>query len=226
MLPFTRDEFMAVFARYHNGTWPAVMVWFTFAVLLLAYIYRHASEKQRAGTLLAYLGLLWSWTGAAYMWGYFASINPAANYFGMFFLIQGLWILYESGKSHYIDLTAIPKLQLAASMFFFAYALVLYPLIGNLFGHHYPAAPIFGLPCPNTIFTFAALLLVRSPNGKMLGRLFVIPVAWSAIATVAAIQLSVPQDWMLPAAAIVTTVFALRQKARTMSSGFAPAAHA
>lgn len=225
MLPFTRDEFMAVFARYHTATWPAVMVWFSLAILLLAYIYRHAAERQGAGVLLLYVGLLWSWTGAAYMWGYFATINPAANIFGLVFIIQGLWLLYESGKSNVVELSAVPKPQLYISIFFFIYALLLYPLLGNLFGHYYPAAPIFGLPCPNTIFTFATLMIVTDASGKMLGRLLIIPAAWSVIATFAAIQLNVPEDWMLPVAALVTIVVAYSRRARTGTRRFIPAAH-
>ena len=217
MLPFTRDEFMAVFARYHVGTWPAVMVWFILAVLLLAYLYRHSAEKPRASFLLMYLGILWCWTGAIYMWKYFASINPAAVLFGLLFIIQGLWLLYEAGRINLVDVSILPGLQYYVSAFLFLYALVLYPLVGGAFGHRYPAAPIFGLPCPNTIFTFASLLIVSDIYRKPLLRLLIIPAIWSVIATVAAIDLRVPEDWMLPVAAVASLMLLSGRKRRTRS---------
>lgn len=215
MLPFTRDEFMAVFARYHLGTWPAVMVWFILAVFLLSYLYRHSAERPRASFLLLFLGILWGWTGGVYMWKYFAAINPAAILFGVLFIVQGMWLLYEAGKLNLVDVSIIPRPQLYVSAFLLLYALVLYPLIGGIFGHRYPAAPIFGLPCPNTIFTFASLLIVSDIYGKPLMRLMIIPGIWSVIATVAAIDLGVPEDWMLPVATVASFVLLTGRKRRT-----------
>jgi hypothetical protein len=216
MLPFTRDEFMSVFAQYHEGTWPAVIVWYITAVLLLAY--QAYQQKTSAQLVLLYLGLLWSWTGAVYMWGYFSAINPAASSFSVLFLGQGLWLIYESRKRVIVDLRSITRWGRYVSYFLFFYALVAYPFIGSLTGHTYPAAPLFGLPCPNTIFTFAALLLVTNESGHPVKRLFVIPVLWSVVATVAAIELGVVQDWMLPVAAISSMLILYMRALRTRHS--------
>lgn len=53
-----------------------------------------------------------------------------------------------------------------------AYASIVYPLLGQLLGHGYPAMPMFGItPCPVTIFTFALCLLTTEPvPRRLLGR--------------------------------------------------------
>ncbi len=83
------------------------------------------------------------------------------------------------------------------------YALVIYPLVGRLAGHAYPRIPTFGLPCPTTIFTLGMLLLARRP---VPWSLFVIPIGWSFVGAVAALELGVPQDLALPAAALIALV--------------------
>jgi hypothetical protein len=41
------------------------------------------------------------------------------------------------------------------------FSLIIYPLLGLLFGHRYPTMPTFGLPCPTTIFTIGVLLFAE-----------------------------------------------------------------
>ncbi len=84
---------------------------------------------------------------------------------------------------------------------FIAYALLLYPALGYLLGHGYPAAPSFGVPCPTSIFTLG-LLVWAGPSIPR--RLFAIPLAWSAVATSAAVTLGMIEDFGLLAAAVVT----------------------
>lgn len=87
------------------------------------------------------------------------------------------------------------------------YALVGYPLIGYLSGHYYPQTPTFGAPCPTTIFTIGVVLWAQPARA---GRLLAIPVAWAGIATAAALQLSVPQDYGLTAAGLAAVIYLLR----------------
>jgi hypothetical protein len=89
-----------------------------------------------------------------------------------------------------------------------AYALVGYPLLGSLAGHRYPQVPTFGVPCPTTIFTLGVLLW----HGERSWLVLAIPLAWTAIGTVAALQLSVPQDFGLGAAGLVTVVVLVAMK--------------
>lgn len=42
---------------------------------------------------------------------------------------------------------------------FVLYALIGYPIVGQVIGHTWPATPLLGLPCPITVFTFGMLLM-------------------------------------------------------------------
>jgi len=76
-----------------------------------------------------------------------------------------------------------------------AYSSIVYPLLGQLFMHGYPAMPMFGItPFPVTIFTLGLFLLTTEPIPR---RLLVIPVVWSLIGGQAAFRLGMTQDWLL-----------------------------
>lgn len=80
------------------------------------------------------------------------------------------------------------------------YALVIYPALGYLLDHGYPAAPTFGVPCPTTIFTFGILLCTDS---RIPLYLLPIPLAWSLIGFWAAISLGITEDFGLLAAGLI-----------------------
>lgn len=80
------------------------------------------------------------------------------------------------------------------------YALILYPLLGHLLGHRYPALPTFGLPCPTTIFTLGLLLFAAPPLPRSA---FVVPVLWAGVGSIAAFKLGVLQDLGLMVAGLI-----------------------
>ena len=99
---------------------------------------------------------------------------------------------------------------------FLIYAFVIYPALGYWFGHRYPAAATFGLPCPTTIFTFGMLLWTgrRAPL-----YLLPIPVAWSFMGFWAAISMGMTEDFgLLVAGIIASLIFILRDRRRYDSS--------
>jgi len=86
---------------------------------------------------------------------------------------------------------------------FILYALIVYPILGYIFGHIYPEAPTFGAPCPTIIFTFGLLLLVPVKIPKYL---LIIPLIWSLIGFSAAVNLQIKEDFGLVVAGIVGTI--------------------
>ncbi|HET7563810.1 MAG TPA: DUF6064 family protein [Gemmatimonadaceae bacterium] len=80
---------------------------------------------------------------------------------------------------------------------------IVYPLLGAVQGHRYPAAPTFGLPCPTTLFTLG-LLMWAAPRTPRL--VLVIPILWAVVGTSAAVQLGVWEDAGLAVAAVLTVV--------------------
>jgi hypothetical protein len=83
---------------------------------------------------------------------------------------------------------------------FLVYALIVYPALGYWFGHRYPAAPTFGLPCSTRIFTFGMLLWT---NRRVPLYLLPIPLAWLFIGFWAAVSLGMTEDFGLLAAGLI-----------------------
>lgn len=212
MLPFTPEQFVAVFARYNTAIWPAQVVAYLLGGVVVSLLFRRSLWSDR--TIAASLALMWAWTGVAYHLLFFATINNAAYAFFVLFVVQAAALVY-TGIYHRIDFGLPTGLATWIGASFVVYAGVAYPLIGMAAGHRASELPMFGVtPCPVTIFTFGILLLtVRRPPIVLL----VIPTLWSAIGGSAAFLLHVPQDWPLlfSGAVAVPMILALKLKSAT-----------
>lgn len=196
-MPFTADQFFAVFREYNNAVWPAQYALFGLgcvAVYLAALPSR--IYDRIAGGILAFL---WLWTALAYHAAFFFAVNPAAALFAALFIVQAVllwwWGVARGALVLQLRNDAAGWIGSAA----IAYALIAYPILTGIFGHVYPDAPTFGLPCPTTIFTFGLLLWAQRPIAYWL---WIAPVLWAAIGTVAATSLGMPPDYGLTAVAL------------------------
>jgi hypothetical protein len=208
MLPFTREQFFEVFAAYNQAIWPAQVVAYLLAgaCLLAVLVNRRFARKFS----LAVLAVLWVWTAIAYHWLQFATVNPAAVAFAILFLVQAIVLALFATRRAEAEVEISPRRRWSGWTLI-AYATVVYPLLGLLSGHVYPATPTFGVtPCPLVIFTFGLLLIMRS---RLRWSLLIIPVVWAVIGGSAAFLLDVPQDWALPIAAGIAVWIALRRSA-------------
>jgi hypothetical protein len=192
MLPFTPEQFVAVFTKYNAAIWPAQIVAYILGSLAVLMLFRRGLWSNRI--IAGILALMWAWTGFAYHLPLFATINKAAYAFFVLFVAQAAALAY-AGIYHRIDFGFPSGPATWAGTSFVIYASVAYPLIGLAAGHHTSDLPMFGVtPCPVTIFAFGILLLtVRRPPIVLL----VIPTLWSIIGGSAAFLLHVPQDWPL-----------------------------
>jgi Family of unknown function (DUF6064) len=192
MLPFTRQQFFALFADYNRAIWPAQVLAYLLALVVLAVALRRPRDAERA--VPALVALMWGWTGMAYHALFFFNINTAALGFAALFVLQALLFTQVALAG---GLRFAPRRDARAlwGWLLVGYAGVAYPLLGISLGHGWPALPMFGVaPCPVTLFTFGVLLLAREPVPR---RLLVIPLLWGLIGGSAAFLLAVPQDWPL-----------------------------
>lgn len=196
MLPFTHEQFLAVFAEYNEAVWPVQLLAYVVAAGMCIAI----GSRWAVAPVITACGLaaMWLWTGISYHWLFFARVNAAAGVFGAAFVAQGILFAVAAIRC---ELKLFPTRQHVRALVgwsLIAYSAFVYPAIGAFVGVRFPAAPVFGVtPCPLTIFSFGVLLLVRSPWW-----LFPVPMVWSVIGTSAAWQLAMPQDWALPLGAI------------------------
>src|SRR5512145_473551 len=176
MLPFSRQEFLDVFGRYNGAVWPAQLLLYALALVLVARILRR--EPLTGG--FALLAALWLWMGVVYHLIFFSAINPAARLFGIAFIAQSVLLLSVDRPGSMEEGTPAAR---STGKALIAYALFGYPLIGYLAGQRYPEMVTLGLPCPTTIFTIGVLLVaLRRPPTWLLA----IPIAWALIGTFAA----------------------------------------
>jgi hypothetical protein len=219
-LPFSEEQFLGVFAEYNRAVWPAQLFLYALAA---AAIFLAARRRRHSGKVIAaILALFWLWMGVVYHLAFFAGINRAALVFGALFILQSLLFCAEGVRKRPLTF----RFRADARGFFgatlFIYALVVYPLLGYLFGHTFPAAPTFGLPCPTTIFTFGMLLWVE---GKVPVRLLLVPLGWSLLGTTAAVMLGMTEDLGLTAAGVLGTALIVSRNRRATGADRKAAVH-
>jgi hypothetical protein len=204
-MPFTIEQFFEVFARYNLALWPWQIAAVLAGIAVVALLWREARSSAVAITLI--LSAMWLINGIGYHWTYFAAVNPAARLFAAAFVLQGLLL---AGVAFTQSDLRFRVRRVPTSLFGLAcvaFALALYPLVGWLVGHRYPATPMFGVaPCPTTIFTIG--VLVQGPWRQMRW-LLVIPGLWAAVGGSASILLGVPQDYALVAALVALLAMAV-----------------
>jgi hypothetical protein len=199
-MPFSLEQFIQVFVDWNTAIWPAQLVVYALGVAAVALAFKPV--PRGSAFIVAVLALIWLVNGAGYHLWQFSRINPAAYGFGALFIVQAVLFAYAGSRGRLHFAVASGPVD-AVGLVFVAYALVIYPLLGMMFGHAYPASPLFGVaPCPTTIFTIGMLLLA---NRRVPVYLPVIPFAWSLIGGSAAIVLNVPEDWGLLVAGILGT---------------------
>jgi len=193
MLPFTRDQFLAIFVGYNGSIWPAQAAAYLLGLSGLALLLRPGPVTDRV--ISAILALFWIWTGVAYHGVFFSRINRAAYVFAALFVAQGIYFGVAGWLQGRLSFGLRRSLRQGVGLVFVLYATLAYPMIGILAGHAYDELPMFGVtPCPVTIFTFGLLLLATRPLPRLA---LAIPLLWSLIGGSAAVLLGIPQDWLL-----------------------------
>lgn len=200
-LPFNKEQFLEIFAEYNVSVFPAQIAFFALAILVLAL--SAIKSKYSGKTISSVLAFFWLWMGIVYHIIFFTGINKAAYLFGALFILQGLILIYHGVYKSALTFNWRHGIAGLAAGILITYSLIIYPLLGVLFGHVYPNSPTFGLPCPTTIFTLGVLLTCE---GKYLVSLFIIPMIWSLIGFFAAVKFGVFEDIGLLAAGLITLI--------------------
>lgn len=197
MLPFTHEQFVAVFAAYNTLMWPAQAAAYVIALAIVAVLGRPGTLPRIV--VAGGLALMWAWTGIVYHGIFFSRINAAAMAFGGLFALQAVLLVVAGARGQLRFSEMRTGAWAAVGWVLVAYAAVIYPLAGFAAGMTYPGMPVFGItPCPVVLFTFGVLLLARAVPWWLVP----IPAAWALIGGSAAALLGVPQDWPLLASVV------------------------
>ncbi len=217
-LPFTPEQFFAVFTRYNRAVWPAQIVLSALAAIAVGLA---ASANRRAGRAVSVLlSGFWLWAGIVYHGLHFRSINPAAALFAALFLAQAVLFALAAARGT-LRFGAPERWRQTLGWVLSAYALIVYPLWGAA-RHPLQALPTFGVPCPTTIATVGLLFWSRNPPRHLLA----IPLLWAAIGGTAAFALGVTQDLGLLAAGLCSLLLWRRSACGDAASAREPFSHA
>ena len=203
-LPFTTEQFMQVFGNYNLSVWPMQIILYILGVIAVILAIRPVRGSDKIITVI--LSFFWLWMGVVYHLIFFTEINKVAYLFGIIYIIQSFLFLLTGVYNSDLSFNLKFDSRGFTGIIFIFYALIIYPIWGALAGHHYPNIPIFGLPCPTTIFTFGLLLWTTQRFPKYL---LIIPFLWSIIGFSAALNLAVYQDYGLLIAGILGTILIL-----------------
>ncbi len=205
-LPFSTEQFLHVFETYNQSVWPLQIFFNLFAILCIYFAFRNS--KHSGKIISSILVFFWLWMGIVYHITFFSQINKAAYIFGILFILQSLLIIFYGFIKNKLDFAFERSIYSYTGLILIIFALVIYPLLGFLFGHVYPGSPTFGLPCPTTIFTFGILLFLK---GKIPIQILIIPVIWSLIGFTAALQLGIYEDTGLLVSGLVTVLLTIKK---------------
>ena len=204
-IPFSRTDFLEVFARYNEATWgmPNILLLLAFSAVYGLLRDWRVRDRWASGVL----ALLWLWSGIVYHLAFFADVNPAAIVFGLLFVVQGVSFFRRGVMHHGLRFSAsLTSARAIAGLVVMAYAIAVYPLIAAAVGHHWPRVPTFGAPCPVDLFTLGLLLWTTMPIPRLL---LAIPLGWALVASIAAWEFKMHEDWGLIAAAVVAAAWLL-----------------
>ncbi len=205
-LPFSKDAFFNVFRTYNIAVWPSQLFLAGMAICILILLF--VKNKRLNWLIPILLSFLWFWMGWVYHIAFFSRINPAAYFFGIFFIFQGI-LFVRMALDHNQSFQLKGGTTGVIGLLVIVFALIIYPLINQLTGIDVLQSPTFGLPCPTTVFTLGVLLV-----SKQAIHYYIIPILWAFIGTFAAIVLGVYSDFSLMFAALIVIVFLIRDHYR------------
>jgi phosphohistidine phosphatase SixA len=175
-LLFSPRTYYRLLELYNLAIWPAHIAALALGGAILWLM--HSRVRWAGRAIPAILGVGWSWVAWGYLLERYATINWAASYLAIGFLVQGL-LLVIIGIAQ--GLSFAPKLdgRAKAGLVAFAFALAIYPLIGPLLGRSWTQTEVFGIaPDPTAIATLGIVLAAR---GRVRWELLIIPLIWCVI---------------------------------------------
>ena len=157
---FSARTYIRLFERYNHDVWPLHVFALIIGVLIIIFTIR--SRPRVVAPLLA---AVWIWVAYAFLWKRFATIQTAATWFAIAFVIQALLILWRLSRP------ALPRVRavgVAVAMF----AVAIEPLVHWMAGR----IEVFGItPDPTVVATMGIALALGSRV------LLAIPLLWCAV---------------------------------------------
>jgi hypothetical protein len=210
-MQFTKEQFIEIFVKYNTSVFPVQIFLYILGLIAVYLAFKKSANSDKLICII--LTLFWLWIGIVYNFIFFSTINKAAYIFGSLYIIQSGLFFYTGVIKSRLKFNFHPDKYTITGAVLIAYGLLIYPLLGMVLGHIYPAQPTFGLPCPTTIFTFDMLLWSANKASKYL---LIIPGVWSVIGFFAALNFGIYEDIGLLVSGVTGVIlFIMKEKKLT-----------
>jgi hypothetical protein len=212
LLLFSPRTYYRMFELYHAQIWPIHLVVVGLVVAILALLRR--DDEWRGRAIAGLLAAAWLWVGLAFHLQRYATINWAAKYFVVLFVIQACLLVWHGVVRERLRFRVSREVATYSAVSLLIVAFVFEPITGRIAGRTWQQVEIFALtPDPTAVATLALLALTvpRAPRV-----LLVIPVLWCAIGGATLWALGSGEAWVVLLSGLCGFVLAIR---RTRSSG-------
>lgn len=207
-LLFSARTYQRLFERYNSEVWPLHIVALTIGALIL---FRVLRGRAMATTLAA----IWLWVAWAFHWKRYSTIQIAAKWFAVLFVIEALLIVWLGVIRDGFQTSAPGGLTRKFGVALFVFALVALPLIGVFAGRSWTSIEIFAIaPDPTVV---AALGIVLFARDRVRKSLLIVPLLWCAVSGATLWTLHAPDAVVLPVAALGAVIAAWIDKTAAVS---------
>ena len=207
LLMFSPETYYRLFELYNMGLWPAQILPLAAGVSIAVLMVRGPCWRGRV--IAALLALVWFFVAWAYFIDRYATINLAASYFALSFVVQAALLAVVGLIRAHITFDGVKSPTGRAGIGLFLFALVFHPLVGPLVGRELSGVELFGLaPDPTVVGTLGVLL---AADRIRLG-LFIIPVLWCAVTGTTLWIMNSPEALLMPLVGLSTFILAARNR--------------
>ncbi|HZA94738.1 MAG TPA: DUF6064 family protein [Burkholderiaceae bacterium] len=175
-LLFAPRIYYRLFELYNIDIWPLqILALLAGAAILVLIRNRMASSGRVIAVLLA---TCWLWVAWAFHWQRYATINWAASYFAVGFVIEALLLIWIGVVRDSLRFDSAPRVRARVGVALFAFALTIQPLLQLFFGRMWRQLEVFGVaPDPTAVATLGVLLA----SNRMLWMALPLPLLWCVI---------------------------------------------
>ena len=176
-LLFSAQTYHRLLELYNREIWPVQLVALVLGLVIVACLFSAAAWRGKV--IAAILAACWLWVAWAFHLERYATINWAANYFAIGFVIEALLLLWAGLVRAELACVPVNGTIQIAGIGVVVFAVVVQPLIGPMMGRPWLQAEIFGIaPDPTVVATLGILLLATR---RPLWILLIIPSMWCVI---------------------------------------------
>lgn len=205
-LLFSAHTYYRLFELYNLAVWPWQIVALALGVGVLALRLRGGSWRGRA--IAAILAICWLWVAWAYLLVRYDTINWAASYFAIGFMIEAALLVWSGLIRDGVRLRRGRDAATMTGFGMFGVALFVWPLIGLLLGRPMVQAEVFGVaPDPTVVATIGVILAAERTRWALL----VIPLLSCVISGATLWTMELPNAFLLPVVALIAIAVTVRK---------------